>query len=133
MNPTENNLLQFAKLAPLDERKQKVLLRECRVHEKLLDKLELAIDRLLQDPADKLSPADIGRLLDFTIKLGRLNANVATDHVEHEHAWSQYHDPVFLAEIDREIEKVFGKPVDVTAEVKPVKQLPPPEPGGDRP
>lgn len=66
----------------------------------------------------KLNIIDIDRLLSLADKLGRLATGMATDHVEH--AWAQYHDPVFLAEIDREIEKVFGKCVDVTSEVTPV-------------
>jgi hypothetical protein len=52
----------------------------------------------LQGPK-KLKILDIGRLLDLASKLGRLATGMATDHVEH--AWSQYHDPVFLAVIDR--------------------------------
>ena len=117
MNSNDHHALQTADLASLAERKHKVLLRECRVYEKLLDKLELAIDRL--DDSENLSAANLTRLLDFAIKLGRLNANMATDHVEHEHAWSQYYDPAFIAQIDSELDKVFGKVIDVPSQEDP--------------
>jgi hypothetical protein len=128
MKPTETSDLPLAELPPMAARKREILLREGRLHKKLLDKLEHAIENL--DDAS-LSTANLARLLDFAIKLGRLNAGMATEHVEHEHAWSQYYDPAYIAEIDREIEKVFGKVVDVASEVAPGdKQLPTSEAGG---
>ena len=62
----------------------------------------------------KLNIPDIGRLLDLAAKLGRLATGSSMDYAEP--AWSQYHDPVFIAHIDREIEKIFGKPIDVQSD-----------------
>jgi hypothetical protein len=42
---------------------------------------------------------------------------MATEQVEH--AWSQYHDPAFIARINAELDKVFGKPIDIRSQTLP--------------
>src|SRR5687767_1757371 len=49
--------------------------------------------------------SDLTKLLDLASKLGRLATGAATEQIEH--AWSQYHDPRFIAEIEAQVDRVF--------------------------
>jgi hypothetical protein len=42
---------------------------------------------------------------------------MATEQVEH--AWSQYHDPRFIAEIEAQVDRVFGKPINIQSQTTP--------------
>jgi len=81
--PTPLEIVPAPEADPWPQRKRDVRTCEWRVYEKLLNKLELAIDRLMGDGKENMSPADIARLLELAAKLGRLAAGLPSDHTAH--------------------------------------------------
>lgn len=114
---TENSSLEImpateivpaAEADPWPQRKRDVRTREWRVYEKLLNKLELAIDRLGDGESREISPADIARLLDLAAKLGRLAAGLPSDHTAH----SIQDDRTVRVEISAAIKKIYSEPIE---------------------
>jgi hypothetical protein len=93
---------------PWPQRKRDVRTREWRIYEKLLNKLEVAIDRLLEDSGASLNPADIARLLELAAKLGRLAAGLPSDHTAH----SIQDDRTVRVEISAAIKKIYSEPLE---------------------
>ena len=93
---------------PWPQRKRDVRTREWRIYEKLLNKLEVAIDRLLEDSGASLNPADIARLLELAAKLGRLAAGLPSDHTAH----SIQDDRTVRVEISAAIKKIYNEPLE---------------------
>lgn len=87
---------------------------EWKAHKECLQAAEYALKTMR---GQKCSIADVAKLLDLASKLGRLATGMATESVEH--AWSQYYDPRFIAQIEAEIDKVFGEPITVESETSP--------------
>lgn len=119
MNEDQNPKDEMTVMRPPNwpERNRELREEEWEAHKECLEAARRGL-RLVR--GRKFTVNEVARLLELASKLGRLATGMATDHVEHDHAWSQYHNPAFLAEIDREIEKVFGKPIEVKAERWPV-------------
>ena len=93
---------------PWPQRRRDVRIREWRVYEKLLNKLELAIDRLMDDGKGDMSPTDIGRLLELAAKLGRLAAGLPSDHTAH----SIQDERSVRVEISAAIKKIYSEPLE---------------------
>jgi len=93
---------------PWPQRKRDVRTREWRVYDKLLNKLELAIDRLGDGESGEMSPADIARLLELAAKLGRLAAGLPSDHTAH----SIQDERSVRVEISAAIKKIYSEPLD---------------------
>lgn len=93
---------------PWPQRKRDVRAREWRIYEKLLNKLEVAIDRLMEDSGSGITPADIARLLDLAAKLGRLAAGLPSDHTAH----SFQDDRTVRVEISAAIKKIYSEPIE---------------------
>ncbi len=106
---------------PWPQRKRDVRAREWRIYEKLLNKLELAIDRLMgAGKSDQLSPADIARLLELAAKLGRLAAGLPSDHTAH----SIQDDRAVRVEISAAIKKIYSEPMEsLLARMNPAQKL----------
>jgi hypothetical protein len=91
------------------DRSQELREAEWKAHKECLQAAALKTMR-----GQKCSVSDVAKLLDLASKLGRLATGMATENVEH--AWSQYYDPAFIAHINAEIDKVFGKPINVESQ-----------------
>jgi hypothetical protein len=101
---------------PWPQRKRDVRTREWRVYEKLLNKLELAIDRLGDSESRGMTPADIARLLELAAKLGRLAAGLPSDHTAH----SIQDERSVRVEISAAIKKIYSEPLDaLIARIQP--------------
>ena len=114
--PTPLEIVPAAEADPWPQRKRDVRTREWRVYEKLLNKLELAIDRLMGDSDESLPPSDIARLLELAAKLGRLAAGLPSDHTAH----SIQDDRSVRVEISAAIKKIYSEPLDaLIARIQP--------------
>jgi hypothetical protein len=96
------------------DRSQELREAEWKAHKECLQAAEYALKTMR---GQKCSVSDVAKLLDLASKLGRLATGMATESVEH--AWSQYYDPRFLAQIEAELDKVFGKPINVESQTSP--------------
>jgi hypothetical protein len=115
---TDNSPLEVVPATEVDpwpQRKRDVRTREWRVYEKLLNKLELAIDRLGDGESREISPTDIARLLELAAKLGRLAAGLPSDHTAH----SIQDDRTVRVEISAAIKKIHSEPLEaIVARIK---------------
>jgi hypothetical protein len=96
------------------DRSQELREAEWKAHKECLQAAEYALKTMR---GQKCSVSDVAKLLDLASKLGRLVTGMSTENVEH--AWSQYYDPCFIAQIEAEIDKVFGKPINVESQTSP--------------
>jgi hypothetical protein len=114
MNDNSNQTALVASSALWRDRSLELREEEWQAHK---DCLDAARDALKRIRGRKCTATDVTKLLDLASKLGRLATGMATEQVEH--AWSQYHDPRFIAKIEAEIDKIFGKPINVESQALP--------------
>lgn len=92
---------------------------EWEAHKECLETARYAMSRVRK--GRKFTVADVARLLELASELGRRAAGMPTEHVE----FSRYNDPGRLAEIDRQLDAVFGKVIEVPCEISNDKQQTP--------
>lgn len=98
---------------PWPERKKEVRDNEWRFYEKLLAACELGIDRLLSEPDDMLSPAELSRLLDLADRLGRLAAGLPKESTAHDIHGED--NRTVRVEIAAAIKKIYSQPIETLA------------------
>jgi hypothetical protein len=114
MSNNSNEPLVPVSAADWRERTQELREAEWKAHKDCLQAAQHILENIR---GHKSTISDLTKLLDLASKLGRLATGMATEQVEH--AWSQYHDPRFIAQIEAEVDRVFGKPIDVKTQVVP--------------
>ena len=114
MNENSNEPLVPTSPAAWRDRSHELREAEWKAHKDCLQAAQYALTTIR---GQKCSISDITKLLDLASKLGRLATGMATEQVEH--GWSQYNDTRFIAQIEAEVDRVFGKPINVQSQTLP--------------